>query len=245
LRLKPLEITGLEFGRFSEITPLNHRFIPGHPRLKLTVDLDLAARAPGATPARFLALLGALLPTLRRHTCCGHGRIEESFPGGASGSACAAAEPDDAVDVAHLLEHLIIDFQHGVADMRSCSGVTCGLRTPITRYDLFIETPDEQVGRFSVMLACELMNHMLRGNEPSPSWTAALRLARRFFLAAADGLSGARACGSPGGNEEDGDALRRLLAHGFVKEIPMAINYSGVPLYRFNAIEDNLIDKRS
>lgn len=243
MRPNPVEITGLTFGTFAEVSALNRRFIPGHPRLKLTVDLDLSARVPGATPALFMPGLSRLLPSLERHTCCGHGRIEDTFISGTRVPTCLTEEPDDAIEIAHLLEHLIIDFQHGVADMRSCSGITCGYKTPITRYDLFVETPDERVGRFCVSLACELMNRLLLGEEPFPSCASVLNLARRVFLAA--GASLTSPVNTLGDDTHAADALRRLLASGFLTEVAMAINFSGVPLYGFNAIAGGSITNRS
>ena len=244
MRSDPVEIAGLWFGLFTEITALNRRFIPGHPRLKLTVDLNLTERKPGASPALFLASLERLLPSLGRHSCCGHARIDETFFGRSDGSpsrfheADTRHQPDDAVDIAHLLEHLIIDFQHGIADMRACSGITCGHKTPITRYDLFIETPDERVGRVCVALACNLMNEMLLGGDPSPVYATILRLARHVFLSDGAAFTTSQSTAALGGDRHAADALVSLLAAGFVKEIPMAINFSRVPLYGFNPIGD-------
>ena len=230
-------MAGLWFGPFAEITTLNRRFVPGRTRLKLTIDLNLEERAPGATPALFMASLQRLLPNLTRHNCCGHGRIEETFFTGDRRPACAPDDVDDAVDIAHLLEHLIIDFQHGIADMRVCSGITCGHRTPITRYDLFVETPDERIGRVCVALACDLMNRLLRGAEPDPASAMTLKLARHIYRASGASFTPEQTAGALGDRDSARDALLTLLKHGFVRENTMAINFSRVPLYVFNAIE--------
>ena len=245
LRPNPVEIVCLEFGDFAGITALNHRFIPGHQRLKLTIDLNLIERVPGATPALFMAGLERLRPSLKRHSCCGHGRIEETFLNGTRGPACMMREPDDGIDIAHLLEHLIIDFQHDLANMRTCSGITCGHRTPTTRYDLFIETPDERVGRFCVALACSLLNRLLLGGDPSAFCATVLRLARRFFLSAGVSFTSSQTAAALGGDTRAGEALDFLVGAGFVKEIPMAINFSRVPLYGFIATDVRSSDNRS
>lgn len=236
MRPEPVEIAGLWFGPFAEITTLNRRFIPGRTRLKLTIDLNLAARAPGATPALFMASLQRLLPSLARHNCCGHGRIEETLLSGIRRPECAPDEPDDAVDIAHLLEHLIIDFQHGIADMRACSGITCGHRSPITRYDLFVETPDERIGRVCVALACDLMNHMLHGGEPDPACAVTLGLARHIYRTDGACFTADQTAAAIGDDDSARHALLSLLKHGFIRESSMAINFSRVPLYVFNTI---------
>lgn len=169
---------------------------------------------PAGGAAALFPPLARQFPALRRHRCCLDLGLGE-------GLAAPAGEEPDSVDVPHLLEHLIIDFQHFVADMDRCSGITCGYIAPPHRYDLFVESPDRRVSRLAATIAVDSMNRLLRAEAPSTGVPESLRLARLHWR-----RGGHLVAGPPGGPAE------RLSRLGFVAEIPMAMNFSSVPLFR-------------
>ena len=233
----PLEIISLSFGLFPEITALNDRFLPRQRRLKLTLDVNLDARAEGRTPASFMEGLDRICPSLSRHLCCGDNRIQETFFRAGRRPSCAMREADDAVDIAHLLEHLVIDFQHFIADMRVCSGVTCCHRSPVHRCDVFIESPDERVSRLSVTLACNLMNGLLTGAPADPSCARIVRLARHVYRSPGAALTPCSAKAALDGDEQYLSVLLSLTELGFIREVETSMNFSGMPLYSLSAID--------
>lgn len=229
--LEPIEVSLVEFGPFPEITPLNPRFVPGRPRLKLTLDVNLSARAAGRSPADFIQPLEALLPSLSKHRCCGDHRIRETFFTSGRRPSCAMRETDDSVDIAHLFEHLVIDFQHSVADMRICSGVTCGYERPRHRYDVFVESAGQGVGVLCVDLARHLMNDLLRGGSLDPIYAGVVELARHFHRNPGGPLSSMACARLLAGEPRTREALQILLDASFIREMETSVNFSRVELF--------------
>src|SRR5881296_3520261 len=194
--------------------------------MKLTLELNLPAAPTGPTPAAFIAPLSQVMPSLTRHRCCGDNRIHETFFTRERRRACAMRETDETVDVAHLLEHLVIDFQHDIADMRICSGVTCGYERPRHRYDLFIESPGPAVSRLCVDLARALMNDLLRGAAPDPIYPGIAKLARQFHRSPGRTVSAAAAARIVALERRSRQALRALQQAGFIEEVETSINFS-------------------
>ena len=231
----PLEVVGLAFGDFPEITDLNRRFLPGHRRLRLTLDVKLDVGERVRAPSEFIESLERICPSLSRHVCCGDNRIEETFFSAGRRSSCAMRETDAGVDIAHLLEHLIIDFQYYVADMRVCSGVTCGYRTPAHRYDVFVESPDERVSRLCVSLALDLMNGLASGAPADPFYAKIARLARHIYRSPQAAVTTVGTRAALEGDSQHLSALLSLSELGFIREIETSMNFSGMPIYSLSA----------
>jgi len=130
-----------------------------------------------------------------------------------------------------MLEHIIIDFQHEIAAMSICSGVTCGYESPRNRYDVFIESPGRRVSRLCITLACELMNGLLRGQQPDPLYVRIVGLARRIYRNGTVPLAVSDAGAASDGDTQLAAALRVLSELQFVREMDTSFNFSRVPLY--------------
>ncbi|HKY32186.1 MAG TPA: hypothetical protein VJV23_06595 [Candidatus Polarisedimenticolia bacterium] len=231
IQAEPIEVLRLEFGRFPEISRLNPRFVERNERFKLTLDVR-AARGQGSSPPALLGALESMLPSLSRHRCAGGGRLREIVlkrPRRGERSA------EDAADIAHLLEHVIIDFQHFVAEMRICSGVTCGYESPRHRFDVFVETPGRPVSRLCVTLACELLNSLLKGAQPDPLCLKVVKLARAVHARGPQPLSAADGAAALGGDPQSAEALAVLRELRFVEEIELSLNFSRVPVFRLGS----------
>lgn len=162
-------------GAFPEISRLNPEFVPARLRLKLTLRID-ACGVP-ATGALFAAL-EASFPTMARHRCCGSGSLRSRVSEGAAPQEGAGSDPDPGVDVAHLVEHLVIDIQHFVGRMTICSGVTCAYRSPPDRYDIFVESPEEKVGLLAASVAVGVSEDLLAGRGVDPHYRCVVETAR-------------------------------------------------------------------
>jgi len=229
-----IEVLGLSFGGFPAVTPLNPRFLPGHDRLKLTLEIRPPGR-PGSLPVsarrRLLSRLQRVFPALARHRCCGDHAIDDSLLLGGVAPGCGLPPTDAMVDIAHLLEHLVIDFQHHIAAMRRCSGITCGHAGRLSRFDLFVESPDRGTSRLSVALAVAIMNDLLAGHPLDPVYERVVGLARRFRAVprgVIDDATVRRWCGDA---PRAARALEFLIEMEFVGEVETSINYSGARLF--------------
>ncbi|MEW5701522.1 MAG: hypothetical protein AB1792_04755 [Candidatus Zixiibacteriota bacterium] len=151
-------IRRIQYARVPQIRMLNHNFRPERRHLVVTLDVE------GYDPPRtngFLTIyqaLAGLFPTLSRHSCCEQWENTPLFLHTQQGVALKWV--GEVADVAHLVEHVIVDLQCAVSGMRLCSGITCGHRVPENRFDLFVECVDPRVGGFAANFAAYLVGAM-------------------------------------------------------------------------------------
>ncbi|HEX7400971.1 MAG TPA: hypothetical protein VF369_02220 [candidate division Zixibacteria bacterium] len=164
-----MEIKEISYGEFPEISDLNPRFKPESKKVKATLDIQLPHDPARADLSSIIHQLMKLLPTLEKHQCG-----ESLFDNLKSGkkeplpdvhSSVCSCHSDKITDLAHLMEHMIIDLQSNITGMDSCSGITCGYKTPPYRFDMFVECKDQTIGLFSVLFATDVFSRLLeRGN---------------------------------------------------------------------------------
>ena len=230
----PVIVLGVAHGEFPRVSSLHPEFRPGMNRLKATIEIPAEALRGRPEAGAIAGTLISFLPSLSSHRCCGSLPVERTFFTHGAREGCAARESDPGVDVAHLVEHVTIDLQHFVGRMRICSGVTCGWISPLDRYDIFVECPEEKVGRTCFGVAVDLVNDLLDGLRPDPRWHCLLGLAR---------LARDHA-GSPVGPRLDplrkawgrrtvSGALEALRRRGFLDDSPASFNFSGERLLAF------------
>lgn len=172
---RKMRVVDAKYGLFPEVNHLNSRFVPNRPRLKLTVD-TLHPEEHYIQSFPYLAQrLIELFPTLRHHRCC----EEDTKP------TCSGQVPirrtGQAIDVVHLIEHVIIDLQCHITSMDICSGITCHYWEPENRYDIFVECLDEKVGLFSARLAVDLVGNYLRRESVNDEYHHTIALAKFLY----------------------------------------------------------------
>ena len=223
-----IQLQSLAFGPFAEAEPLNPRFVPGHPKLKLTVDAD---RNPPIDGRRLLEELTAAFPGLSRHQCqVGAGRAGAT----AEATGIAILDGDPAANEAHLLEHLILEMLSAVGRVPRLSGVTCAYETPVERNDIFVECERMPLGEFVSRLAIRALNATLSGSEIAPLYGDATIAAGVVWDAGAGvrwtPAETARKTGLPPRRAEA--ALRVLRELDLLEEEELTMNFSGEPVYR-------------
>lgn len=233
----PLSLIELGFGAFPRIDSLNPSFRPGVRKIKLTVRIRAGEDLPAAR--ELLDPLAELLPSLAEHRCCGSNTLRESFFRDGARPGCDMPETDNGVDLAHLIEHAIIDVQHFIARMRICSGVTCAYTEPGDHYDVFVESPGPTVGRTSAVIAVNLMSDLLEGFRPDPAYRCVMSLARlardHAGLAVEMRLAEMRVAW---GDESVTEAIEFLRRQGFLSRAQATFNFSGTPLLAYVPDED-------
>jgi len=163
-----MKIVSLSYGKFPAVSQLHRNFQPGVKRLRITLDLVDSADYKNNFSSIYNQLL-TIMPTLAKHKCC------ENWSGKQGGSQIAPRltsgipikKMGDMSDYAHLIEHVIIDLQCHIGDMKICSGITCGYQFPKYRFDLFVECSDKRIGVFAANLAVYLVQ-FLRENQTLP-----------------------------------------------------------------------------
>ncbi len=154
-----MQILRIQYARVPKIQMLNHRFRPDAKHLIVTLDID--GYDPPATNDFYGAYhaLSDLFPTLSRHSCCEEWENTPLYLQAMEGVSIKSV--GEAADIAHLIEHVMVDLQCAIAGMRLCSGITCGHRAPENRFDIFVECRDPRVGAFSARLATYLVSMLL------------------------------------------------------------------------------------
>ena len=161
-----IHIRELRVGPFPEASPLHPGFVPGLPRVRMTIDLgaDLRGNPVPLSPEGRHALLG-LCPRLMDHECGAADAIRRLLEDGARATPETAvgaeeAGTQDGLAVAHLIEHVAIEILVSVLGLRRCSGVTCALRERLDRFDIFLESPDPLAGRAAAILAAAVVRDL-------------------------------------------------------------------------------------
>ncbi len=167
-----MKIIGIKWGKFPQVDHLNPKFVAGSTRLKAT--LEIASDGLGERDLQgYIQKLTPLFPSFKRHRCENEQGLSTSFrptPG--------SRKVDKATDIAHLIEHIVIDLQCSLGQMRSCSGITCAYRRPENRYDLFVECAEPEVGIFALRFATELVEGILAEDTLDSKYEKILKLAR-------------------------------------------------------------------
>jgi hypothetical protein len=117
------------------------------------------------------------LPSLERHQCGEH--LLEDLRSGKK--ALHSQHTDEITNIAHMMEHVIIDLQSNITGVNSCSGITCGYENPSFRFDLFVECQDKKVGVFSAFFAADLLKRLVSSKSLSRRHQAMIDLARHLY----------------------------------------------------------------
>lgn len=164
-----MKIVSLAYGKFLTVSQLHRNFQSGVKRLKVTLDL-VDSRDYKNNFSHIYTQLLTIMPTLARHKCCenwtGTRTVSQIAPKLTSG--IPIKKMGDMSDYAHLIEHVIIDLQCHIGDMKICSGITCGYQFPKYRFDLFVECNDKKIGGFAANLAVHLVEY-LREHQALPA----------------------------------------------------------------------------
>ncbi len=173
-----MRIVSLNFGRFPELEGLSILF--KHKCLKLNLVLDVLV--PEGVDLDFGSVYRKVtdfLPNLQKHKCWANLLGGTVFDNGKKELPFQCV--GGITDLAHLVEHMIIDLQATVGQMKSCTGLTCGYQNPSHRFDLFIECKDKRVATFCSNLAVKMMRELVWKGNISPECANSIRLAKSLY----------------------------------------------------------------
>jgi|GEM_PF-2432384 len=148
-----------QYALFQEVNHLNKNFIPGINKMRLTIDTissdENYQRAYPAIVKQFVQLF----PRLKKHSCC-YSKIGQSdFTN--EQLVPIVHEENYALDIIHIIEHVIIDLQCSLSGMKICSGITCNYKEPRNRFDIFVECIDQKIGLNAALSAIEMVQRIL------------------------------------------------------------------------------------
>jgi hypothetical protein len=230
---REIRVLSVDHGIYPEIGPLNPGFSRDGRKIRVSFEIqrDLASDLLRAGPA-FSSAVIRVCPTLAHHACrAGTEGIAPLDPAH-FGQICGRRLAEDPVDVAHLLEHIVIDLVVAISRMSRCSGVTCALREPQNRFHLFVECEDASVGSLAFRIGSDVLVHLLRSTGDPERFRRCVRLAQ--WWVGRDGGSHALAefAGSLSWPEATArQAAEDLAGFGFLEPSRLSFNYSGLDYY--------------
>lgn len=172
-----MRILQVQYGKFSEVDLFNPKFRSGSDRLRVILEMD-GWESSHPSVALLIDKLLVLFPTLKEHNCNWEYLSMDGSSSRETELKSGIQEFGGYEDIAHLIEHLIIDLQHRVAGMSLCSGVTCCYQDLVKRYDIFVESPDERTGQFAAFLAVEVLSRFLTEDEIDLRYAKIIHLAK-------------------------------------------------------------------
>ncbi len=173
-----MQILEISYGKFPDISFLNPNFKAHSTKIRVVLDI-LLPQKEAVNLSSIYRKVHKLMPTLSKHRCCTS--LLYGSVGGQKEGDIPLKRIGDITDIAHMMEHMIIDLQANVSRMDSCSGITCGYQEPDFRFDLFIECKDKDVARFSIYLTLDIIKRALLGKRVFPRYRRIIRLARYLY----------------------------------------------------------------
>ncbi|HYS06784.1 MAG TPA: hypothetical protein VEW47_16510 [Candidatus Dormibacteraeota bacterium] len=240
-----IHIREVRVGLFPEVSPLHPGFVPGLPRVRMTIDLgaDLRGTSFPLSPEGREALLG-LCPRLLEHDCGDGDGIRRLLEDGARAAPETAVAPEetdprDGLAAAHLIEHVAIEILVGILGLRRCSGLTCAVRERLDRFDIFLESPDPLAGRAAVILAAAVVRDLRLRRDARMTLhrrcrdlLALLASSRAASLVAEDTAS-RLGCGP----DEALQVLEELVRLGYLAAVPSLLLFSSATGVLFRRAE--------
>jgi hypothetical protein len=244
-----IQIREVRAGFFPEVSPLHPGFVPGLPRVRITLDLGADLRRdPAPLTSEGRRELLDFCPRLADHDCGDGEALRRTLEDGratgtADPSAADGAAFADGLAVAHLIEHVAIEIVVGVSKLRRCSGVTCAHRDRLDRFDIVLESPDPLVGRAAAVLAAAVVRDLCLGRTPRLALhrrcrdLLALLVSSRPASLVAEDAARRLSCGT----DEALQILEELVRLGYLVAVPSRLLFSSASGVLFRRAESVIL----
>ncbi len=226
-------IQDVRAGSFPEAASLHPGFVPGMPRVRMTIDLGAEFRGRAPLGPAETAALRDFCPHLAAHECGSGDPIAALLSGmdaagGRPDTVAGIGDEQDGLFLAHLIEHVAIEIIVAVTGGPRCSGATCAHQGRLDRFDIFLECADPLVGRAAAILATALVRDLrlrraarLTLHRRCRDLLAALVSTRAPRLVAEDAAA-RLGCGA----EEALQTLQEMVRLGYLEVVPSAYLFS-------------------
>jgi CheY-like chemotaxis protein len=173
-----VKVLQLQSGAFREYEGLNPHFRSGAPKLRYVLDTSLDNGLLGGVRALDLDVFLPFFHRLSAHAC-GCGRVREATEREFQYEpATSLVTLQHRIDIAHYLEHLVLDIQYDLGAAESISGVTLSLGAEATQFMTVVESEDIGLCVFAVNTAMAMMHQALYAGAIDPRYRGVLQLAR-------------------------------------------------------------------
>ncbi len=173
-----MRLTAVEYGKFPEIEQYNANFHAGSYKLRFLIDTSLDTSLLGQSKDLDLSLFHPFFTTLSFHQCgCGshHTRHENGYAFEAADSIVSLSEK---VDIAHYMEHMVLDLQFQLGVKSKISGVTVKHAGSAVEFETYVECSDIHLGIFSMNIVLAMMHQALYCGVIDPRYHTVLEIAK-------------------------------------------------------------------
>lgn len=221
----------LKHDYFPDILSLNPRFDSHSNHLKASIEIIWEEKDQRAKIESIIPKISAISETIQKHQCS---EADDYLPFDLKAKLELEEKSfEGKLALAHLIEHLTIDFFCFITEIKKCSGVTCALWDPKNRFDLFIECMDELTGKFSFFLAVHAIHELIQNKDPVKWFKNILKTSRYCYQHRSVPISHINMANSFRWDEEKAkNMLQELASLGFVEEESYTISFSSIPAYR-------------
>ena len=173
-----MKLTAVEYGIFPDIEQYNMHFHAGSNKLRFLIDTSLDTSLLGQSKELDLSLFNPFFATLSFHQCgCGkhHAHNEHGYAFEAADSIVSLSEK---VDIAHYMEHMVLDLQFQLGIKTKISGVTVKHEGSAVEFETYVECDDIHLGIFSMNIVLAMMHQALYCGVIDPRYHTVLEIAR-------------------------------------------------------------------
>jgi CheY-like chemotaxis protein len=177
-RITTMRIAKVEHGVFPEIEMYNTNFHPGSEKLRFLIDTSLDSSLLGKTRELDLNIFSPFFTTLSFHQCgCGKNGAgtEQDYAFKSSDTILSLKE---SVDIAHYMEHMILDLQFELGTRHKISGVTLKAEESLAEFMTYVECDDVHIGMFSLNIVLAMMHQALYVGVIDPRYHTVLHIAK-------------------------------------------------------------------
>jgi len=227
-------IRDVQAGPFPEAARLHSGFVPGVPRIRITLDMGAGFRGGAAPFGRAeIEALREFCPHLADHDCGGGDAIPALLAGKGATDASAGSPVENGLEgdglfLAHLIEHVAIEIIVAVSGGRRCSGATCAYTGRLDRFDIFLECVDPFAGRAAAVLAAALVRDLrLRRMARLPLHRRCRDLLAILIFSSGPQMVAEDTAARLGcGTDEALQTLEELVRLGYLEVVPSAYLFS-------------------
>ncbi len=220
----------IKYDSFPNILSLNPRFDPYNKQLKACIEIIWREKEQKLKVQSIISKITAISKTIQLHQCS---EADDYLPFSLKAEHEVGEKTfEGELALAHLIEHLAIDFLCFITETKKCSGATCALWDPKNRFDLFVECKDESAGRLSFFLAMDAIRELIQNKDPVKWFKNILKTSRYCYQRRSALISHLDIANFFQWDEEEAwNILQELESLGFVEEQSHTINFSGIPSY--------------
>jgi CheY-like chemotaxis protein len=173
-----MKLLKVEYGVFPEVKALNNNFSETSGKLCIVLETNFENSLEETPRHLNLEKFYPFFSTLKHHSCgqcVSHQSSSSNFSHQTSNEILTV---EDRIDIAHYMEHMILDLQFQLGKSEQLSGVTHLVKDQNNQFVIYVECENMQQGIFSINLVTAIMHQALYSGRIDPRYHYIIKLAK-------------------------------------------------------------------